>query len=149
MISFDSNILVYAADRDAGERHRRAATLIENSIRAGNCIQTLQSLCEFFNVLTRKLSVDPLAAAAFVEGWSAVVSVETSRTQDLADAMRAVRVHRLSFWDGMLWATIRRIGIKVLLTEDFQDGRVIEGVRIVNPFVEANAGLIERILPAL
>ena len=54
MISFDSNILVYAPDRTAGERHGAAVDLIERSIRRGNCIQTLQSLCEFFNVVTRK-----------------------------------------------------------------------------------------------
>jgi len=32
VISFDTNILVYAADKAAGERHRRAADLIERSI---------------------------------------------------------------------------------------------------------------------
>jgi predicted nucleic acid-binding protein len=56
--------------------------------------------------------------------------------------MRAVREYRLSFWDALLWATVRRAGIAVLVSEDFQDGRVIEGVRFVNPFVPENAGAI-------
>ena len=113
----------------------------------GNCIQTLQSLCEFYNVLTRKLGVDPQVAAAFVDGWHATLPVETPATADLTDAMRAVREHRLSFWDAMLWATARRIGVNALLTEDFQDGRVLEGVRFVNPFAANNDALIDREIP--
>ena len=147
MISFDANVLVYAADRNAGQRHDPAAALIERAIRVGNCIQTLQSLCEFYNVATRKIGVDPRAAAAFVDGWNAVITVEPAISADLVSAMRAVREHGLSFWDAMLWATVRRIGIRALFTEDFQDGRMIEGVRIVDPFVVDNATLIESMLP--
>lgn len=147
MISFDTNILVYAADAAAGERHRRAAELIERSIRRGNCVQALQSLCEFFSVVTRKSGIEPGAAAAFIEGWRAVTIVEAAVAADLSEAMRAVREHRLGFWDAMLWAIVRRAGVRILISEDFQDGRVLEGVKIGNPFAERNAALIERALP--
>jgi predicted nucleic acid-binding protein len=147
LISFDANVLVYAADRDGGLRHDRAVDLIERAIRIGNCIQTLQSLCEFFNVATRKIGVDPQVAAAFVDGWHATLPVETPVALDLTDAMRAVREHRLSFWDAMLWATVRRAGVRLLITEDFEDGRILEGVRFVNPFAAHNDALIEREIP--
>jgi predicted nucleic acid-binding protein len=68
MICFDTNILVYVADSEAGERHGTAVDLVERSIRRGNCIQTLQSLCEFFSVVTRKSGIETGAAAAFVDG---------------------------------------------------------------------------------
>jgi predicted nucleic acid-binding protein len=147
LISFDANVLVYAADRNVGLRHDRAVELIERAIRVGNCIQTLQSFCEFYNVATRKLGVDPQVAAVFVDGWHATLPVETPVTADLTDAMRAVREHRLSFWDAMLWATARRIGVNALLTEDLQDGRIVEGVRFVNPFAAHNDALIDRAIP--
>jgi predicted nucleic acid-binding protein len=147
LISFDANVLVYAADRDVGLRHDRAVDLIERAIRVGNCIQTLQSLCEFYNVATRKIGVDPQVAAAFVDGWHATLPVETPVTLDLTDAMRAVREHQLSFWDAMLWATVRRAGVRLLITEDLQDGRVLEGVRFVNPFAADNDALIDREIP--
>jgi predicted nucleic acid-binding protein len=146
VITFDTNILVYAADGTAGERHRSAAELIERSVRRGNCIQTLQSFCEFFSVVTRKSGIGANAAAAFVEGWQAVMPVEASTPADLADAIRAVSVHRLAFGDAMLWATARRAGVRFLVSEDFQDGQTIEGVRVVNPFGENNVALIERAL---
>ncbi len=69
--------------------------------------------------------------------------VEPSTTGDLADAMRAVREHRLAFWDAMLWATARRAGVRPLVSEDLQDGRVLEGV---DPFAAGNATLIEHLL---
>lgn len=147
MISFDSNILVYAADNAAGERHHRAADLIARSIRHGSCVQTLQSLGEFFSVVTRKAGIAPDSAAAFVEGWQSVVLVEASTAVDLAEAMWAVREHRLTFWDAMLWATARRIGVRVLISENFQDGRMLNGVRFLDPFALRNSALIDRILP--
>jgi hypothetical protein len=90
VISFDGNILVYAADRDAGERHETAVDLLERSIRRGNCIQTLQSFCEFFSVVTGKSEIEASAAAAFVEGWRSVVLVEAATPDDLSQAIRAV-----------------------------------------------------------
>ena len=144
MISFDTNILVYAADGAAGERHRSAANLIERSVRRGNCIQTLQSLCEFFSVVTRKSGIEASAAAAFVQGWRSVMLIEASTIADLDEAIRAVEAYRIGFWDALLWATVRRAGVRFLVSEDFQDGQALEGVRIVNPFAAHNATVIEQ-----
>jgi predicted nucleic acid-binding protein len=47
----------------------------------------------------------------------------------------------------MLWATARRIGVRVLVSEDFQDGRILDGVRFVDPFAVRNANFIEQLLP--
>ena len=146
MISFDTNVLIYAADRDGSFRHRRAAVLLERAMRSGNCRQTLQSLFEFYNVLTGKLQVAPERAEAFVAAWRAVFPTEAANPVDLDHAMRAVREYGLSFWDALLWATVRRAGVAVLVSEDFQDGRVIEGVRIANPFSPANEAVIDAAL---
>ena len=142
MICFDSNILVYAVDRDAGARHVQATDLVERGIRSGSCIQPLQTLSEFFTVATRKIGIEGGAAAAFVEGWHAVLQIEPASFEDIVDAMRVVREHAMAFWDAMLWATARRIGVRALLSEDLQDGRMIEGVRIINPFAAHNESLV-------
>ena len=147
MISLDTNILVYSVDRDAGDRHNTAVKLVERSVRAGNCVQPLQSLCEFFNIVTRKIGLDVSIAAEVVVRWQAAVPIEPASNDDLRNAMRAVREHGLSFWDALLWATVRRVGVELLISEDFQDGRSIEGVRILNPFAARNTGLIEAALP--
>ena len=107
------------------------------------CTQALQSLCDFFNVVTRKSGVEPAAAAELVVAWSAAMRIECAQPQDLDAAMRAVTEHRLSFWDAMLWATVRRAGGRLLISEDFQDGRILEGVRFLNPFAPHNDKLID------
>jgi predicted nucleic acid-binding protein len=53
------------------------------------------------------------------------------------------------FFDAMLWATVKAAGCRVLLTEDLQDGRGLEGVRFVNPFDPANNSLVDLVLPPL
>ena len=142
MISFDTNVLIYAVDRDGSLRHQQAVALLERAMRSGNCLQTLQSFSEFYNVLTRKLRIAAERAEAFVAAWRSVFPVEVASIADLDHAMRAVREYQLSFWDALLWATLRRAGVAVLVSEDFQDGRVIEGVRFANPFVPENAAVI-------
>lgn len=146
MISFDTNILVYAATESTDERHMRAVTLTAQAVRSRRCVQTLQSLAEFYNATTRRAGIRHDSAAAIVAGWQRFVPVEAATIADLEHAMRAVRDYQLSFWDALLWATVRRIGVSVLVSDDFQDGRVIEGVRIANPFAPANTAVIEAAL---
>ena len=142
MVSFDANILIYSVDKAAGDRHRNAAALVERAIRGRRCVQTLQSLCEFFNA-SRKVGIDAQTATRFVDRWQAAAIVEPAAAIDLDEAIRVVREHRLPFWDAMLWATARRAGARVLISEDFQDRRTLEGVRFINPFEASNAPVID------
>ena len=50
-------------------------------------------------------------------------------------ALNAISAHGLSFWDALIWAAAKENGIPVVYTEDSQHGRDIEGVRIVNRFL--------------
>ena len=144
--SLDSNILVYAADQNAGgNRHEISVALMAQSARS-DCVLTLQSLAEFFSVTTRKSLLKPGDAGAFVGDWLAVFPVAPNAPGDLVDAMRAVEDSRISFWDAMLWATARRAGCAAILSEDFQDGQVLQGVRFINPFLRKNDAYLERLL---
>jgi predicted nucleic acid-binding protein len=53
------------------------------------------------------------------------------------DGCRACNDYQISFWDAMIWAVARANGVDVVLSEDFDHDRVLEGVRFLNPFVEA------------
>lgn len=144
--SLDSNILVYAADREADEnRHETSVALVAQAARS-DCVLTLQSLTEFFFVTTRKRLLRPEDAGAFVGDWLEVFRVAPNATRDLLDAMQALQGFRISFWDAMLWATARRAGCSTILSEDFQDGQVVQGVRFINPFLRKNDAYIEALL---
>jgi predicted nucleic acid-binding protein len=145
MITVDTNILVYAVDSDAGARHVAAKDLLLRA--AGNAALSLQCLVEFYRVATRRYGHDPRAVRRRVAASMAHFDVFAATPASLLSAIDAVDDHRLSFWDAMLWAAARDAGCTLLLSEDGQDGRVIDGVRIVNPFDPANARTIDALLP--
>jgi predicted nucleic acid-binding protein len=96
---------------------------------------SVQALAEFFHVATRRLS-PPLTAAEAYEQVTLLSQVW--RVFDLTpvialEAARGVRDHSLSYFDAQMWATARLNHVPLLLSEDFQDGRLLEGVRFLNP----------------
>lgn len=146
-VSLDTNILIYAADATAEQRHSRAVDLI-NRATGADCVLTLQSLGEFYNVATRKVGLAAGKTESFVNAWRSCFPVHAASASCLDEAMHAVRRHRLPFWDAMLWAAAREAGCRLLLSEDFQDGLAIGGLRCVNPFAAANRALLEAALPS-
>lgn len=136
--SLDSNILVYAVDRDADARRREVSLGLMARAPRGDCILTLQSLTEFFSATTRKRLLSPGEASGFIGDWLEVFRVCPNAADDLVDAMRVLQVHSISFWDAMLWSTARRAGCAAIFSEDFQDGQVLHGVRFIDPFLSRN-----------
>jgi predicted nucleic acid-binding protein len=45
------------------------------------------------------------------------------------------RLHSISLWDSLVVRSAAVAGCATLLTEDLQHGRVIDGVRVTNPFL--------------
>lgn len=135
-VLLDSNVVVYAYDRAAGAKQARSVEAMSQLAAGGRGCLSTQVLGEFFRVATEKLSAPLTSAEAhdqvalLAESWP-VLSVTPLIVREAA---RGVRDHRLPYWDAQLWATARLNQIEVILTEDFADGRTLEGVRFVNPF---------------
>lgn len=146
-VAFDTNVLIYAIDTAAGPRHASAGALIERVLVGGTGLLILQTLSEFYSVATGKLGVQAGAALLFLDQLRAVLAVHASDERDFDRATRGER-RGLSFWDALIWATADRVGVRYLLTEDFQDGRVLGNVSFVNPFEDHNRALLSRILPS-
>jgi predicted nucleic acid-binding protein len=94
-----------------------------------------QVLQEFYAVVTRKLA-RPMArsqAREIIETYSAWPVVIVNPDLILV-ATRLEESHQLSFWDALIVESARISGATRLLTEDMRTGRVIEGIRIENPF---------------
>jgi predicted nucleic acid-binding protein len=93
----------------------------------------LQVLQEYFVTVTRKLHVDPGIARRKIE----LLAEFDVAAPELADILAAIDLHRLhgfSFWDALVLRSAKQAGCSVLLSEDMQESREIDGVRIVNPF---------------
>jgi predicted nucleic acid-binding protein len=130
---FDTNVLVYADDNAASIKQGLAAELIAEHRRGRTGVVSLQVLQEYFVVATRKLGVDPQTARRKVE-LLAEFDVVTPEVSDILAAIDLHRLHEFSFWDALILRSAKLAGCAVLFSEDFQDERRIEGLRIVNPF---------------
>ena len=130
---FDTNVLVYADDKDASAKQRRSLELLAEHRRSRTGVVSLQVLQEYFVTITRKFHVDAGVARRKVE----LLAEFDVIAPDVADVLAAIDLHRLhglSLWDGLIIRAAKQAGCSVLLSENMQGGREIEGVRIVNPF---------------
>ena len=63
-----------------------------------------------------------------------VFEVVQVTTESILRAVDISAFHQLSFWDSLIISTAEAARCETLLTEDMNDGQIIEGLRIVNPF---------------
>ena len=143
--SLDTNILIYAVDRDAGERHKRSKEIVARAA-LHDCVLTVQALAEFFHATTRKNLLALSHAGTFVRDWIDVFRVVSATDTAFINAIEGVEEHRLAFWDAMLWATARQSGCSALISEDMQDGRRLGGVEIINPFADDSEARLASLL---
>jgi len=130
---FETNILVYTDDKSATTKRRRALDLLAEHRRAGTGVVSLQVLQEYFVTVTRKLHVDARIARRKVE-LLAEFDVAQLEVADILAAIDLHRLHSFSFWDALVLRAAKQTGCGVLFTEDMQEARDVDGVRIVNPF---------------
>ena len=62
-IALDTNVLIYALDEAAGERHRRAAWLVRRAIESGRAVLSVQNIGEFYLTSVRRGYLEPAEAA--------------------------------------------------------------------------------------
>jgi predicted nucleic acid-binding protein len=130
---FDTNVLVYADDKGAPAKQKRAVELVSEHRRSRTGVISLQVLQEYFVTVTRKLHVDARVARRKIE----LLAEFDVASPDVGDVLAAIDLHRLhgiNFWDGLIVRSAKQAGCGVLYSEDLQAAREIDGIRIVNPF---------------
>lgn len=131
----DTNVLLYAYDLSAGARHERAAELVGalGAERLGAL--SIQVLQEFYVNATCKVAapLDPDAAMARVRVLSRWL-VHAPQAADVVGAAQLAQTSRLSFWDAMIVQSAAALGCTTIWSEDLNDGQVIAGVLVRNPF---------------
>jgi len=136
-IFIDTNILVYAHDADAGEKHSRAKALIEklwtNRETPSLSVQVLQEL--HVNLVRNGATAE--ASARIVErylSWRVVDNTRHLLRQAFAEQQR----WNISFWDSLIIAAARRARASTVWSEDLNAGQDYGGVLVANPLKSAN-----------
>jgi predicted nucleic acid-binding protein len=131
----DTNVLLYAYDTAAGQRHDDAAHLVDRLWSERSGAISVQVLQEFFVNSTRKVAA-PLTPEAAVERLRSLSRwrVHSPLADDVVAAASLSNRHQLSFWDAMIVRSAAELHCETIWSEDLNDGQVIEGVRVRNPF---------------
>jgi predicted nucleic acid-binding protein len=131
----DTNVLVYAHDHSAGEKHIQAKILISGLWDSGAGCLSVQVLQEFYVTVTQKVR-QPLkseTAAQIVESLS-FWRVYAPDARDVLGAITLQQRHQLSFWDAVIVHSAAQLGCQTLWSEDLNPDQVYAGVRVLNPF---------------
>lgn len=131
----DTNILMYAHDTAAGDKHARAKALVEDLWQNRTGVVSTQVLQELAVNLRRKAR-KPLDAKATREvvsdylAWQVVVNGGDS----ILEALEMEAQYRISFWDALIIQAAQTAGADVLYSEDLSDGQRYGSVKVENPF---------------
>jgi predicted nucleic acid-binding protein len=135
-VFLDTNILIYAYDVSAKEKHEKARDIVLALWESGLGVLSTQVMQEFFVMATRKIPspLDIKAAREIVDDllrWDIVVN----DGDIIRKAIDLHERHKFAFWDAMIIEAATRGGAKVLLSEDLSHGRIVNGIKIKNPFL--------------
>ena len=144
----DTNILVYAEDRDAKTRHDIARDLVLGLWNDRQGVLSIQVLQEFYVTVTQKLKQplranEALGAVREYLTWTVVENTGSLLVQAVELQQRA----QLSFWDAMVVQAAIEARCDRLYSEDLNAGQRFDSVIVVNPFKTARAAPTPRTPP--
>ena len=124
----DTNVLLYMLSGDSAKADKADALLL-----AGGVI-SVQVLNEFAHVARRKFKAPWDAVWTGLAAIKANVDIEPITLETHSEGLRIAERYRLSVFDGLLLGSARLAGCDRFYSEDMQDGQIVGGLRIVNPF---------------
>lgn len=132
---FDTNILVYAFDKNETQKSPIAKQLISEYGGKGNLILSTQVLQEFYVTVTRmgRSLLTKEDAEDIVNDLAEFPLIQIDKTI-ISLAMKRHQSNEFSFWDSLIVEAALQSGCNILLSEDMQNGRVIGSLTIKNPF---------------
>lgn len=127
----DSNVILYYYTSNERSKARLAG---EAGFRS-NAIISTQVLSECSNVLSKKRKYSWIEIENVISELIDLFSIKTIGIQTVKKAIELSGRYQYSYYDSLILASAIESQCEVLYSEDFQHNQLIEGVRIVNPFL--------------
>jgi predicted nucleic acid-binding protein len=132
----DTNLLIYAIDAADPRKQAVAQKWIATAHESGDGLVSYQVVQEWFNVVLRKAAA-PLSADQAESIYHQLIEPlwRIHSSPELLEA--ALDLHRhdsVSWWDSLVVSAAIQGRCDRLLSEDFQHGRKIRGISVLNPF---------------
>ena len=137
-IFFDTNILVYSVDENDLQKKEIASQLLTDASSSKTGIISTQSLQEFYNVAVKKLKLSKQIAKEYVELFSSQLTVRQVTVPLILNAIDISIKNKLSFWDSLILSSANDNGCIIVYSEDLNNGQIVNGTKIINPFLSAS-----------
>jgi len=124
----DSNVILYLLSGDSAKADRAEAILDK-----GGTI-SVQVLNEVTSVCLRKLKMTWEEIDTVLQAVKAACDVVPLTLESHEKAVQITKRYQLSFYDANICAAAILSGVKVVLSEDMQDGMKIDTIAVKNPF---------------
>jgi predicted nucleic acid-binding protein len=137
LVFVDTNVLIYAIDRADPVKQQAAYSWRTQLWLSGEGRTSFQVLQEFYaKVIQKKISARDHARAEVLDlmAWRPVAV----NSEVMARAWKLQDRFQLSFWDALIVAAAKIASCRYLLSEDFQHHQDLDGVVIVNPFLQTS-----------
>lgn len=132
----DTNVLVYSFDASAPEKKQTAIELIRAALTSGRGVISTQVIGEFVNVALTKFKspMSPAHCKEYLNRFLLPLCDTQTDSRLILDAIDIREETGYGFYDCLILAAAVRCRAGILYSEDLQSGRIVRGVRIVNPF---------------
>ena len=132
----DTNVIVYAYDHSAGEKHTQARLLLDRLWDNRIGALSVQILQEVYVTLTRKLRQPyaPSDAHQIIADLATWKSVVEPTAHDVLEAINRSTRWNIAFWDAMVLVAARRTGTSIVWSEDLNSSQSYDGIIVQNPF---------------
>ena len=143
-VFLDTNIAIYARDRNAPEKAERASTWIRLLRDDGRLVISPQVVNEAYAVAIRKFDGIPRAEIRNWLGHYLAYCTAPLNAAVVADAFSLERDFSLHWWDCLIVASALAADCAYVLSEDMQHGRTIRSATVINPFLTSPDELTAR-----
>jgi len=131
-VFLDTNIIIYLYSVDEGDKRDISCKFVNNA----DCITSIQAMNEASNVWFRKHGLGKAEITRYLDEIEAVCKdVMLIRRKTINLAVELKDRYGYSFYDCLMLASAIEANCTLILTEDMQDGQIIDGtLKITNPF---------------
>lgn len=130
----DTNVLIYAEASDVPTKQKAALALLKRLYDDASGVLSTQVLQEYCNVALKKLKLSSQYLRAQLDFYEQFEIVQVTPSIIRA-GLDLHQTRSVAFYDAIVLASAQTAGCSQLYSEDMNTGEIVEGVRILNPFV--------------
>ncbi|MEQ9098888.1 PIN domain-containing protein [Imperialibacter sp.] len=132
-VFIDTNFLIYLFSEDDQIKKVHCTQLIDSLRDKVVLVWSTQVMQEFYRVMTVKHHIPPQVVKDILQLFDDFELVINNK-ETINTAIDIQTVNKISFWDSLVISAASQAKCTTILTEDLNNGQLIQGVFLQDPF---------------